>query len=100
MEIRTTVAHILEGLIKSDSIFGIIYTADTSDPWDDLATIKKANPNFGISLQERNVLEDLELAKLSLIQISEFLSRKEMFLKIWSWQSSQFRGRMISKLSS
>ena len=30
MEIRTTVAHILEGLIKSDSIFGIIYTADTS----------------------------------------------------------------------
>ena len=87
MEIRTTVAHILEGLIKSDSIFGIIYTADTSDPWDDLATIKKANPNFGISLQERNVLEDLELAKLSVQGQNDFKTKQ---LNIWCNSNSQW----------
>jgi len=41
---------ILKGAIDDDSIFGIIYAADEGDEWDDPDVLRKANPNFGISV--------------------------------------------------
>ena len=40
---------ILEGVIEDDSWFGIIYTIDEGDDWEDETCWVKANPNLGVS---------------------------------------------------
>lgn len=57
-EQRTHVTKILKGAADDETFFGIIYTVDDGDSWDDPATWAKANPNFGVSV----LAEDLEAA--------------------------------------
>ena len=45
-----TIQKILEGTVEDDTIFGIIYTLDPQDDWTTEASLRKANPNFGISV--------------------------------------------------
>ena len=40
---------VLEGVIQDDTFFGLIYTLDDGDDWQDEATWVKANPNLNIS---------------------------------------------------
>lgn len=47
---------ILEGVIKDDAYFGIIYTIDDDDDWTDKKIWGKANPNLNVSIK----LDDLE----------------------------------------
>lgn len=56
---------ILEGVISNDQRFGIIFTMDEEDDWTSEIALKKANPNFGISvdaeflqLQQRDAQAD------------------------------------------
>jgi phage terminase large subunit-like protein len=41
---------ILEGVIENDQRFGIIFTVDDDDDWTSEDALRKANPNFGISV--------------------------------------------------
>jgi len=47
---RDQVIRILRGAIDNDEIFGLIYTVDPDDDWTELATLIKANPNYGVSV--------------------------------------------------
>jgi phage terminase large subunit-like protein len=56
---------ILEGVVDNDQRFGIIFTADEEDDWTSELALKKANPNYGISvdieflqLQQRDAQSD------------------------------------------
>ncbi len=56
---------ILEGVIDNDQRFGIIFTVDEDDDWTSEIALRKANPNFGISvdaeylqLQQRDAQAD------------------------------------------
>lgn len=49
---RNQIIKILEGVFDNDRIFGIIYTVDKEDDWTDIKTWKKANPNYGVSVNE------------------------------------------------
>jgi phage terminase large subunit-like protein len=56
---------ILEGLIENDQRFGIIFTVDEGDDWTSEDALRKANPNFGISVdadylrqQQREAISD------------------------------------------
>lgn len=56
---------ILEGVVDNDQRFGIIFTVDDDDDWTTEQALRKANPNFGISvdgeylkLQQRDAQED------------------------------------------
>jgi len=56
---------ILEGVISNDQRFGIIFTIDDDDDWTSETALRKANPNFGISvdaefllLQQRDAQSD------------------------------------------
>jgi phage terminase large subunit-like protein len=57
------VEKILNGTIRNDRVFGIIYTIDEEDDWTDLENWKKANPNYGISVEEEFLIQQLETAK-------------------------------------
>ena len=61
-EKRKQVEKILSGLIVNDDIFGMIYTIDKDDPWTDLNSWKKANPNYGISVFEDYLKSELKTA--------------------------------------
>ncbi|MCP1652753.1 terminase large subunit [Pseudomonas nitroreducens] len=47
---RAQVVDKLTGTVPNDELFGIIYTIDTDDDWKDPKVLRKANPNFGISV--------------------------------------------------
>lgn len=47
---RRQVQQMLDGVMPNEEMFGIIYGIDVGDDWQDPAVLKKANPNFGVSV--------------------------------------------------
>ena len=54
-ELKQYTLKVLAGVVDDDSWFGVIYTLDEGDSWEDESTWIKANPNLGVSVQ----LDDL-----------------------------------------
>lgn len=51
MEVRGYVVRILERKVQDEMQFGIVYTIDKGDDWKSPATWRKANPNWGVSVE-------------------------------------------------
>lgn len=99
---RAQVIKVLEGAIVNDELFGIIYTIDEKDyefngkkfPADDWTTpeaLRKANPNFGISVNEDYLQSRLRAALQSPRLQATF---KTKHLDIWvgarnAWMNMQ-----------
>lgn len=49
---RNEAIKVLRGEIENDELFAIIYTIDEGDDWQDFDNWIKANPNYGVSVQE------------------------------------------------
>lgn len=63
--LREEVQRMLAGTVPNDRLFGIIYTIDEDDDWTTEAALRKANPNFGVSVgaewlkeQQRDAIND------------------------------------------
>lgn len=52
---RHEVIQVLKGVVPNDQLFGMVYTLDEQDDWADFNNWIKANPNFGVSVFERNL---------------------------------------------
>ena len=50
-EIRSYLIKVLERVVKDETFFGVIYTIDEGDQWDDPAVWPKANPNLNVSVK-------------------------------------------------
>lgn len=59
------VIKILDGTYNDDTIFGLIYTIDDNDRWDTIDAQKKANPNYGVSVDSDFLAGQLAQAKRS-----------------------------------
>ena len=57
--LRQEVVAMLEGTIPNDELFGIIYTIDEDDDWTDPESLRKANPNMGVSVSEKYLLSQV-----------------------------------------
>lgn len=68
------------GDLHNDELFAIIYTLDDDDDWQDPKNLRKANPNYGVSVSEEFLLKRLADAK-------RYPSRQNAFktkhLNIW-----------------
>lgn len=53
---------ILEGTLEDDTRFGIIFAKDKDDDWTSEVALRKANPNFGISVSAEFLLNSLKEA--------------------------------------
>lgn len=51
-ELQRHLERILEGVIVSERIFGIVFTVDDPEKWSTLEAARQANPNFGVSVLE------------------------------------------------
>ena len=78
---RQYCASVLEGKIKDDSLFSVIYTLDAGDDWTDSANWRKANPNWGISVYPRQLEQALTEAKEFASKEVEF---KTKLLNVWT----------------
>lgn len=72
---------VLEGTIKDEQFFGVIYAADADDPiWDD-ATLVKANPGWGITVQPEAIFAIRNQARSSPAQEVVYKTRH---LNLWT----------------
>lgn len=55
--LRSEVVAMLEGTIPNDGLFGIIWTIDEGDDWTSEEALRKANPNMGVSVSEKYLLD-------------------------------------------
>jgi len=92
---------ILEGTIEDDTIFAIIYTIDDEDDWQDESSVKKANPNYGISVDPGFLKQELAKARRSATKQNEY---KTKHLNIWvgaraAWMNMLLWQKQKKKLS-
>lgn len=80
-EYQKDIERILAGAVKDEEKFGIIYHADEKDDWDDPLTLRKANPNMGVSVSERFLLARQAEAVTTPRRQSAF---KTKHLNIWT----------------
>jgi phage terminase large subunit-like protein len=62
-ELRNFVERLLSGDATDESFFGVVYTVDADDAWDDIRSAALANPNWGISVLPSVVEEEMRRAQ-------------------------------------
>jgi len=77
---RSEVCKALEGTIQNDRLFGLIYTIDDDDAWDSEEALRKANPNFGVSVLGDYLLDRQCNARQTALLQNPF---KTKHLNIW-----------------
>lgn len=68
------------GDLHNEEQFGIIYTLDDDDDWQDPKNLRKANPNYGVSVSEEFLLKRLQDARRYPSRQNSF---KTKHLNIW-----------------
>jgi phage terminase large subunit-like protein len=79
-EQRAYVLNILKGTVKDENYFGIIYTIDDDDDWTAEKTWRKANPNFGISVETDHLELQCRKAMQSPASKASFMTKH---LNVW-----------------
>lgn len=85
--------NVLRGAREDDRYFGVIYTIDKSDDWTQRASWAKANPNFGVSVYEDDLVARFAQAKSNPESQSSFLTKRlgvrvgagEAYFNMLSW---------------
>jgi phage terminase large subunit-like protein len=78
-EQRAYVLKILSG-IKDESYFGIVYTLDDGDDWQDPTIWAKANPNWGVSVKTDDIERKARKAMQMSAATNNFLTKH---LNVW-----------------
>lgn len=78
--IQSDCKKVIRGLIDNDRIFPLMYGIDPDDSWEDIDTLKKANPNYGVSIGEDFLKARLQDAKNNARKLSIF---KTKHLNVW-----------------
>lgn len=81
-EVLTYGHKVLQGVFDDDEFFCINYTIDEADRehWDDEAVMRKANPNWGVSVNPAWMLAQAKMARRSPAAINNFLTKH---LNVW-----------------
>ena len=72
---RSDIIQILEGTVTDERTFGIIYSLDLEDEWDDPANLPKANPNLGVSVFKDYLHSQLDQARRSASKQNAFRTK-------------------------
>ena len=79
-EQRNYVDKILDGVFADETYFGIIYTIDAGDNWDDEKVWQKANPNLGVSVNIEDMRGRARKARQSPASLNTFKTKR---LDVW-----------------
>lgn len=92
---RREVIDMLNGTTPNDELFGMIYTIDEDDDWTDPDVLRKANPNFDISVygdylesQQKQAINNPRFTnKFKTKHLNVWVSAKESFFNMVSWEN-------------
>lgn len=79
-EVREYVTKVLTGTVVDLRTFGIIYTADNPDAWDEELEWQKANPNLGVSVKLDDMRRMARKAQEQPAALNTFLTKR---LNVW-----------------
>jgi len=79
-EVLTYQRRILERGIRDETFFGIEYAIDEDDDWKAEASWRKANPNFGVSVDPGDLARKALKARHSPAAVNNFLTKH---LNVW-----------------
>ena len=74
-ELMMRATAVLQGNSQERRLLAILYIIDDVSKWDDIAELRKANPNMGVSVTEDFFLEEIAIARNSLSKRAEFLTK-------------------------
>ena len=75
------VEKILQGILPDDEFFGMIYTLDQGDDWEDEINWMKPNPNLGVSVNIDDLRMKAKRAKTSPAFLNPFL---RLHMNVWT----------------
>ncbi len=78
---------VLDRIIEDDSHFGVIFTLDESDDWEDETLWGKANPNLGVSVKLDDLRRKAEKAKEMPSALNAFL---RLHLNQWTQSETKW----------
>lgn len=78
---RAYCGQVLNGALKDESLFTVIYSLDAGDDWTDPKTWAKANPNWGVSVYPKKLEQSINEAKELTHKEVEF---KTKLLNVWT----------------
>ncbi len=81
---------ILDGVLQDDSWFGVIYTIDEDDAWEDEQNWGKANPNLGVSKRIDDLRRKALRAKEMPSALNAFL---RLELDVWTQAETKWTPR-------
>jgi phage terminase large subunit-like protein len=99
---RRDVIRILERQIEDETIFGIIYGLDEADDWADPENLKKANPNYGVSVFPDFLLAQLAQARRSASKqnafrtkhLNQWVGARTIWMNSLAWQRQRREYRL------
>lgn len=86
-ELHEHTAKVLEKRIVDDSFWGVIYTIDEEDNWEDESCWKKANPNLEVSVKLDDMRHLASQAKQMPSKLNSFLRLK---LNVWTQSETKW----------
>lgn len=106
-DMHTRVIEKLEGMAgdEDEELFGLIYTIDPEDEWTSVESLKKANPNYGISIEEDFLLSQQSRAKrlarfankFKTRHLNIWVSAKDSFFNLESWKKCEDRSLSLEQ---
>ena len=86
---------ILAGTIEDDTIFGLIYSIDDGDDWTSEAALRKANPNFDVSVsgdflrqQQRTAIRDARKQGIFKIKhLNRWVTARNAYFNVETWRN-------------
>ena len=79
--------HVLSGSMDREELFGVVYTIDPNDDWTSEASLRKANPNFDVSVFGEFLLTEQKNAIVNARKQNIF---KTKHLNVWVGSNSGF----------
>jgi phage terminase large subunit-like protein len=72
---------VLDGVVRNEELFGVIFGIDASDDWADPKSLIKANPNYGVSVDAEFLQSQQRQAMANPTQQNKF---KTKHLNVWT----------------
>lgn len=79
-EKRLEAEKVLDGTLENDELFVLIYGIDEGDDWTDPTVLRKANPNYGVSVDADFLLSQQKQAAQNATKQTSF---KTKHLNVW-----------------
>lgn len=86
-EMHEYTQKVLEGIIQDDTFFGIIFSLDEGDDWQDESVWIKANPNLGVSKKFEDLQRKANKAKEMPSALFAFL---RLELNVWTQSETKW----------